>query len=223
MKQLTVLFFICIALLSFKADAQNVKTKMDSVSYSVGVLVSQNLKTQGLDDIDVAIFAQAMTDVFKGKDLKVAADQAGKILDAHMKACQSKKFEKNVGEGKKFLDENAKKPGVTVLPSGLQYTIMKPGTGAMPKAGDKIKAHYHGTLIDGTVFDSSVNRGEPFEFTVGQGQVIKGWDEALLKMHIGEKWKIVLPSDLAYGERGAGGSIGPFSTLIFEVELISIN
>ncbi len=196
---------------------------MDSVSYSVGVLVAQNLKGQGLDGIDVSTFSKAMTDVFKNNPLAVAQDKASAILDSYIKEQQSKKFEKNVGEGKKFLEENAKKPGIKVLPSGLQYLVMKEGTGAMPKAGDKISAHYHGTLTDGTVFDSSVNRGEPFDFTVGQGQVIKGWDEALLKMHVGEKWKIFLPYDLAYGERGAGGSIGPFATLVFEVELLKIN
>jgi FKBP-type peptidyl-prolyl cis-trans isomerase FklB len=130
-------------------------------------------------------------------------------------------MEGNNAVGQKFLDENKKKPGVVTLPSGLQYIVIKEGTGAKPVLTDKVTTHYHGTLIDGTVFDSSVERGEPASFPVNG--VIKGWTEALQMMPVGSKWKLFVPPALGYGERGAGGVIGPNATLIFEVELISIN
>jgi len=131
------------------------------------------------------------------------------------------KEESPVLDGKTFLAENAKKTGVVVLPSGLQYKIMAAGTGPKPKATDTVTTHYHGTLIDGTVFDSSVQRGQPISFPVNG--VIKGWQEALQLMPVGSKWQLFIPSDLAYGSRGAGGAIGPDATLIFEVELIAID
>jgi FKBP-type peptidyl-prolyl cis-trans isomerase FklB len=126
-----------------------------------------------------------------------------------------------IEEGANYLQENAKREGVTTLPSGLQYEVIKDGTGSIPTLEDNVTTHYHGTLVDGTVFDSSVDRGEPASFPVGG--VIKGWTEALQLMSVGSKWKLYVPYDLAYGERGAGAQIGPYSTLIFEVELISIN
>ena len=137
-----------------------------------------------------------------------------------MQEMEAKKFGGNIEEGKKFLEANAKRPGVVTLPSGLQYEIMKAGNGPVPKSTDRVKVHYTGTLINGQVFDSSVQRGEPAVF--GVTQVIQGWVEALQLMPVGSKWKLAIPYSLAYGERGAGRDIGPFSTLIFEVELLGI-
>ena len=215
-----ILFFLIIGLASFKIQAQNNTKPMDSISYSLGVLLGQNLKSQGLDIVDLGVLKDAINDVFKGNPLKVTAENASKNLDTYMKAQQAKKFEKNITEGKTFLAANAKKTGVKVLPSGLQYEVIKEGDGPMPKATDEVLTHYHGTLINGDVFDSSVQRGEPISFPVNG--VIKGWTEALQLMKTGSKWKLYVPSDLAYGERGAGPKIGPHTTLIFEVELIKV-
>ena len=196
-------------------------TKMDSVSYSLGVLVAQNLKQQGLDAVDATSFANGFEAALKGDSLKIDVNTANETVQQYMQAQQSKKFEKNISEGKKFLEENAKRPGVTTLPSGLQYEVLKAGTGPKPTADDQVTVHYTGTLLDGTVFDSSVERGEPATF--GVTQVIPGWVEALQLMPVGSKWKLYIPYDLAYGERAAGPTIGPYSTLIFEVELLEIN
>ena len=196
-------------------------TKMDSVSYSLGVLVAQNLKQQGLDAVDATSFANGLEAALKGDSLKIDVNTANETVQQYMQAQQSKKFEKNISEGKKFLEENAKRPGVTTLPSGLQYEVLKAGTGPKPTADDQVTVHYTGTLLDGTVFDSSVERGEPATF--GVTQVIPGWVEALQLMPVGSKWKLYIHYDLAYGERAAGPTIGPYSTLIFEVELLEIN
>ena len=196
-------------------------TKMDSVSYSLGVLVAQNLKQQGLDAIDATSFANGLEEALKGDSLKIDVNTANETVQQYMQAQQSKKFEKNISEGKKFLEENAKRPGVTTLPSGLQYEVLKAGTGPKPTANDQVTVHYAGTLLDGTTFDSSIERGEPATF--GVTQVIPGWVEALQLMPVGSKWKLYIPYDLAYGERAAGPTIGPYSTLVFEVELLEIN
>lgn len=196
-------------------------TKMDSLSYSLGVLVAQNLKQQGLDAIDATSFANGLEAALKGDSLKIDVNTANETVQQHMQAQQSKKFEKNISEGKKFLEENAKRPGVTTLPSGLQYEVLKAGTGPKPTANDQVTVHYAGTLLDGTPFDSSIERGEPATF--GVTQVIPGWVEALQLMPVGSKWKLYIPYDLAYGERAAGPTIGPYSTLVFEVELLEIN
>ena len=143
------------------------------------------------------------------------------FINSYFSKKQKKESESMIEDGANYLQENAKREGVTTLPSGLQYEVINDGTGPMPTIEDNVTTHYHGTLIDGTVFDSSVDRGEPASFPVGG--VIKGWTEALQLMSVGSKWKLYVPYDLAYGERGAGAQIGPYSTLIFEVELISIN
>lgn len=212
-------------------EAQSKKTKtttmtkttttIDSVSYALGVNIASNLKSQGMDNISTEMLSKAFTDVMKGNPLMVSNEKAESILNEFFMKLQAEKTEKNKVLGVKFLEENKKKPGVVTLPSGLQYSVMKEGDGEIPKETDKVTTHYHGTLIDGTVFDSSVDRGQPASFPVNG--VIKGWVEALQLMKTGSKWKLFVPSELAYGERGAGGKIGPGATLVFEVELISID
>ena len=155
------------------------------------------------------------------KEPKISGADAQKVIQNYFQKQQAKVSESVIEEGKKFLTENSKKVGVVTLESGLQYEIIKSGEGAKPTINDQVTTHYHGTLLDGTVFDSSVERGQPATFPVSG--VIKGWTEALQLMTVGSKWKLFVPYDLAYGERGAGPKIGPYTTLIFEVELISIN
>jgi FKBP-type peptidyl-prolyl cis-trans isomerase FklB len=217
-------FFITLAfgmlITLFHATAQKQTESMDSLSYSVGILVATNLKSQGIEDINAQDLSLGISDVINGKNPRINMEDANRILQDYMTRQQDKMKQEASKVGAEFLAQNAKRKGVVVLPSGLQYEIMKEGTGEKPKATDKVKTHYHGTLIDGTVFDSSVNRGEPATFPVNG--VIKGWVEALQLMPVGSKWKLFVPYDLAYGERGAGAMIKPYSTLIFEVELLEI-
>jgi len=193
---------------------------MDKLSYSVGIMIAQGMKKQGLDNLNAQDLAKAIEDVIKGNPLQIDEGTASQIFQDHLQTLKAKEHEGVIKEGKEFLATNAKRPEVKTLPSGLQYEVMKEGTGAIPTAQDKVSVHYHGTLIDGTKFDSSVERGEPATF--GVTQVIPGWVEALQLMKTGSKWKLFIPSDLAYGERAAGAVIKPFSTLVFEVELLEI-
>ena len=201
----------------------NVKlnTKMDSVSYSLGVSVANNLKSSGFESIETHAVASAFSDVFEGYEVKINEEDANMLIQDYFVELSQKKSQEAISAGQAFLDENGKKEGVTTTASGLQYEVLTNGTGATPVETDQVTVHYHGTLVDGTVFDSSVERGQPATFPVNG--VIPGWVEALQLMNIGSKYKLYIPSDLAYGERGAGGSIGPNETLIFEVELLSIN
>jgi FKBP-type peptidyl-prolyl cis-trans isomerase FklB len=212
---------ILTLILAFSWVVTTQAQQMDQISYSLGVLLGQNLQQQGIDKVDAATLAKAITDVLEGKPLQIEAAEANRLVQSHIQAQQSKKFEGNIAAGQAFLAENAKREGVITLPSGLQYEIMKAGTGRKPLASEKVTVHYHGTLTDGTVFDSSVDRGQPATF--GVTQVIQGWVEALQLMPEGSKWKLFIPYNLAYGERGAGPKIGPYSTLVFEVELLKIN
>ena len=199
----------------------NLITELDSVSYSLGVNIGENIKTQ-FEDINLDNFEAGIKDVLeKDVEAKISDNQAQAIIQSYFSKKQQKQSESVIEEGINFLRENGKREGVTTLASGLQYEVINDGTGLNPTIEDNVTTHYHGTLIDGTVFDSSVDRGEPASFPVGG--VIKGWTEALQLMAVGSKWKLYVPYDLAYGERGAGPQIGPYSTLIFEVELISIN
>lgn len=212
---------ILTLILAFSWVVTTQAQQMDQISYSLGVLLGQNLQQQGIDKVDATILAKAITDVMEGKPLQIEASEANRLVQSHIQAQQSKKFEGNIAAGQAFLAENAKRTGVVTLPSGLQYEVMKAGTGRKPLASEKVTVHYHGTLTDGTVFDSSVDRGQPATF--GVTQVIQGWVEALQLMPEGSKWKLFIPYNLAYGERGAGPKIGPYSTLVFEVELLKIN
>ena len=188
---------------------------MDKFSYAIGLGIGQNLWSMGARSIDVNDFAQAIKDVLEGN--KTAARE---IVNKYFAELEEKMNAENIAKGKAFLEENKKKPNIVTLPSGLQYEVIKEGNGKHPKATDRVRCHYEGTLIDGTLFDSSIKRGEPAVF--GVNQVIKGWVEALQLMTEGAKWKLYIPSELAYGAQGAGEMIPPHSTLIFEVELIEV-
>ncbi|MBK8955918.1 MAG: FKBP-type peptidyl-prolyl cis-trans isomerase [Saprospiraceae bacterium] len=193
---------------------------MDTLSYSIGVLFGSSLKQQGLDKINAADLAEAFDAAMNGKPTKLSKDEATQIYSKAMGELSAKASHAAKAEGEQFLKENSKKEGVVSLPSGLQYQVIKMGDGAKPSATSKVKTHYHGTLINGKVFDSSVERGEPISFPLNG--VIKGWTEALQLMPVGSKWRLFIPYHLAYGERGAGADIKPYSTLIFEVELLAI-
>ena len=200
-------------------NAQNLKTEMDKVSYSLGVNIATSLKQQGWE-LDASSLSAAISDVIEGNKLAITEQDANTILQSHQQKLMNKTLEANSEAGKAFLEENSKREVVITTASGLQYEILSEGDGDSPKATDEVTVHYHGTLIDGSVFDSSVERGQPATFPVNG--VIPGWVEALQLMSPGAKYKLFIPSDLAYGERGAGQMIGPNTTLIFEVELISI-
>ncbi|MDR2967989.1 MAG: FKBP-type peptidyl-prolyl cis-trans isomerase [Tannerellaceae bacterium] len=193
---------------------------MDKISYSLGLSIGNNFKSSGIKEFNPEDFLQGLNDVLNDKKPAVTYDEAKKIINDFFLKLQSEKLENNKKAGEEFLQINKHKNGVTTLPGGLQYEILRPGTGNTPKATDKVKCHYHGTLINGIVFDSSVERGQPAVF--GVSQVIAGWVEALQLMPVGSKWRLFIPSDLAYGERGAGDTIEPNSALIFEVELLDI-
>ncbi|MGQ1910293.1 FKBP-type peptidyl-prolyl cis-trans isomerase [Marinifilum sp. RC60d5] len=194
--------------------------EQDKVSYCLGLSIASNLLTSGVKTISVDPFMEALDAAFNGKMPELSPEDANKILQEFFGKIQEEQAGKAVEEGKKFLEENAKKDGVISLESGLQYEIISEGKGEKPVGTNNVKCHYHGTLIDGTVFDSSVKRGEPATFPVNG--VIAGWVEALQLMPVGSKWKLYVPSDLAYGAQGAGNLIGPHTTLIFEVELLEI-
>lgn len=223
MKKFKFLTLLIIANLTIniKMSAQKINNEIDSVSYSLGVNIGENIKTQ-FPNIDLKNFEAAIKDVLdNSKEPIISGADAQKTIQEYFTKQQAKASESVVEEGTKFLAENSKKENVVTLESGLQYEVIKSGDGAKPALDAQVTTHYHGTLIDGTVFDSSVERGEPASFPVSG--VIKGWTEALQLMNVGSKWRLFVPYDLAYGERGAGPQIGPFTTLIFEVELISIN
>ncbi len=193
---------------------------MDKVSYALGMSIGQNLKSSGFNAVNAEDFLSGLNIVLNGEKTEMSFEEAQTVLNQYFAELQAKAAGQNKENGEKYLSENAKKDGVTVLASGLQYEVITMGEGAKPKLDDTVSCHYHGTLVDGTVFDSSVQRGQPAEFPL-KG-VIKGWTEVLQLMPVGSKWRVSLPSDLAYGDRGAGQHIQPGSTLIFEIELLDI-
>ena len=193
---------------------------MDKFSYAIGLGIGQNLLSMGAQGINVEDFAQAIADVLNRNELAMSHNEAREIVNKYFMELEEKMNAENIEKGKAFLAENAKKEGIVTLPSGLQYEVITEGNGKKPSATDRVKCHYEGTLIDGTLFDSSIKRGQPAVF--GVNQVIKGWVEALQLMSEGAKWRLFIPSELGYGAQQAGEMIPPHSTLIFEVELIEV-
>jgi len=204
---------------AIKNKKMDLNNELDKVSYALGVNIANSVKTQGLTEINSKAVAAAFDATFNGVAPQLDMQQSQQILQEYFGKIAAEQAMVSQKIGADFLAKNAKREGVITLPSGLQYMILKEGTGAKPTLQDKVKTHYHGTLIDGTVFDSSVDRGEPIEFPVTG--VIAGWTEALQIMPVGSKWRLFIPSNLAYGERGQG-EIKPHATLIFEIELLDI-
>jgi len=198
----------------------SLESQVEKFSYAIGLSLASNLLQSGINTIELKALFEAIEDVMEGREPKLSPQEANQVIDTYFKSKQANDGAINAAEGEAFLSRNKTEEGVVELPSGLQYKILNEGTGAKPKATDKVKCHYHGTLVNGKVFDSSVQRGTPAEFPVNG--VIKGWVEALQLMPVGSKWRLYIPSHLAYGDQGAGGSIGAKATLIFEVELIEI-
>lgn len=193
---------------------------MDKVSYALGLSIGNNFQNSGINDLQIEDFVKGLKDILGGQTPEISYDEAKQVINDYFMKLQKEKFEINKKAGEEFLNINKGKAGVVTLPSGLQYQVLQKGEGPKPTASDKVKCHYHGTLINGTVFDSSVQRGEPAVF--GVLQVIPGWVEALQLMPVGSKWRLFIPSDLAYGEHGAGEAIEPNSALVFDVELLDI-
>ena len=200
---------------------------MDKISYALGLSMGNNFRASGVDKINIKDFADGVAAVYGEQQLQMTYDEAKAVIRDYFQEMERKNQEAaeasakvNEEAGKAYLEENGKRPEVVTLPSGLQYEVIEEGKGPKPEAGDQVKVHYTGRLIDGTVFDSSVERGEPATF--GVTQVIPGWVEALQLMPAGSKWRLHIPSNLAYGPQGAGGVIGPNSTLIFDVELLEV-
>ena len=227
LKAITI-FALSISFLisSLYAETQKLITEKEKVSYSIGLSLGKNLSQQSIE-IDVQVFAKGIEDAMSGvtplltdQEIRVVMSNLQKRLADRKKEEEKIESGKNMEEGLKFLEENKNRKGVITLPSGLQYEIIRQGTGSIPKVDDTVVTNYEGTLIDGTVFDSSYKRGQPATFPVNG--VIKGWTEALQLMKTGAKWKLYIPSELAYGPRSAGPNIGPNSTLIFDIELLEI-
>ena len=193
---------------------------MDKLSYALGLSMGNNFKSSGIQTLSVTDFANGVKAVYEGEKPEMTYDEAKQVINDFFTQMQREVNDRNRAEGEAFLAENKKKSGVVVLPSGLQYEVLTEGKGKKPAATDRVQCHYHGTLINGEVFDSSIERGEPAVF--GVSKVIPGWVEALQLMPEGSKWRLFIPSDLAYGENGAGGKIAPNSTLIFDVELLKV-
>ena len=200
---------------------------MDKVSYALGLGIGRQLSQMGADSLNIDDFAQAIKDILAGKEPAVSDAEAQTLVkdffekqEAKQRAAAAEKFKDTKEKGEKYLAENAKKEGVVTLPSGLQYQVIKEGNGRKPKATDKVKCHYEGMLIDGTLFDSSIQRGEPATFPLNG--VIAGWTEGLQLMQEGAVYRFFIPYNLAYGENGAGASIPPYAALVFEVELIEV-
>lgn len=193
---------------------------MDKFSYALGLGIGQNLMSMGLKELSVEDFAKAVNDVIKGNELTISHKEAHSIVSAYFDKLEERANEASIKEGEEFLKINGQKAGVITTESGLQYQILKKGEGKMPKATDMVRCHYRGTLINGTVFDSSYDRNEPADFPLNQ--VIPGWTEGVQLMNEGSIFRFAIPYHLAYGERGAGAAIPPCSTLIFDVELIKV-
>jgi FKBP-type peptidyl-prolyl cis-trans isomerase FklB len=231
MKKIGVLLLLMTAGLGLMAQVKKpaanpvtkepvLKTTEDSLSYAIGLSVARYCKEQGIQTVSTSLVSKAISDVLKNSNQQLTDQQANDIFVAYVSKLKSENAAMNRKAGESFLAENKTKPGVVTLPSGLEYTILKEGDGPRPTAADKIKCNYEGRLLDGTVFDSSLKQGGPIEISVGR--VIPGWTEALQLMPVGSKWRLFIPSNLAYGDQQAGPSIKPGSALIFEVEVLEI-
>lgn len=197
------------------------QSELENVSYAVGMSIAESLKNQNLEGVDTRVMAEAMNDIFNGNKLKLSPNEANDAIQKYLDAKRNEAFAEVKSEGELFLLANRTKEGIHTTSSGLQYEIITAGSGRKPGPTDTVTVHYHGTLIDGTVFDSSVQRGTPASF--GVNQVIRGWTEALQLMSVGSKYKLYIPQELAYGANPhPGGAIKPFAALIFEVELLNI-
>ena len=206
---------------TLKIGAVKLVTPVDTASYALGVNMASNVKNMGLEEINMEAFAKAFQDVYANEKLQITEAESNPILQAFFTSLMEKKAASSLAEGQTWLADNAKKEGVKTTASGLQYEVMREGTGPKPLATNTVKVHYHGTTTDGKVFDSSVDRGEPVEFPLNG--VIPGWTEGVQLMSVGSKYKLFIPGDLAYGPRPPQGSgIAPNATLIFEVELLEI-
>ena len=228
-----IIYLLAIALIVAATACQQggsvkevkLESPVDSASYAIGVLVGANNKQQlanapGGADMNLEIMSAAFRLASLEEETVMSQEEANEIISVFFESAGTREGQANLEEGNAFLEQNKAREEITITESGLQYEILTEGTGAKPTLEDQVRVHYHGTLIDGTVFDSSVDKGEPAVF--GVGQVIPGWTEALQLMPIGSKWKVYLPSAIAYGERGAGGDIGTNAALIVEVELLEI-
>ena len=207
--------------LCFFLTSLNINAQMDTVSYSIGVIIAQNLAKQEITDVTTEDVAAGLADLLNGNELKISKQEADRIFSEYVDNKKKEKFAGALEEGEKFLAENGKRAEVITTESGLQYEVITQGLGENAQLSNTVKVHYHGTLINGKVFDSSVERKEPISFPLGN--VITGWQEGLSYMNVGSKYKLYIPYNLAYGERGAGPDIGPYTALIFEVELLEIN
>ena len=193
---------------------------IQKISYALGLGIGQQLKSMNIENFSVSEFARSIEDVMSGKETEMSAKDAQILLNEYFQKKQEEEAKANIAEGKAFLEENGKREGVVTTKSGLQYEVLTEGTGNSPKATDKVRCHYEGRLTDGSVFDSSYQRGEPADF--GLNQVIAGWTEGVQLMKEGAKYRFHIPYLLGYGERGAGASIPPYATLVFDVELIKV-
>ena len=193
---------------------------MEKISYALGLGIGQQLKSMNIENFDIKEFARSIEDVMTGCDTDMTAREAQVMLSEYFQKKEKEQAEENIAKGKVYLEENGKREGVITTKSGLQYEVLTEGTGKSPKATDKVRCHYEGRLTDGSVFDSSYQRGEPADF--GLNQVIAGWTEGVQLMKEGAKYRFHIPYLLGYGERGAGASIPPYATLVFDVELIKV-
>jgi FKBP-type peptidyl-prolyl cis-trans isomerase len=206
---------------TLKIGAVKLVTPTDTASYALGINMASNVKNMGMKEINLQAFAKAFQDVYADEKLQITEAESNPILQAYFSTLMEKQAAESLAEGQKWLAENGKKSGVVTTASGLQYEVLREGTGAKPLATNTVKVHYHGTTTDGKVFDSSVDRGEPVEFPLNG--VISGWTEGVQLMSVGSKYKFYIPGNLAYGPRPPQGSgIAPNATLIFEVELLEI-
>ncbi len=193
---------------------------MNKISYALGLGIGQQLKSMNIDDFSIEDFTKSISEVMAGKETAISSREAQVMLNEYFQKKEKEQAQTAIAEGKVYLEQNAKRDGVTQTKSGLQYEVLTEGTGKSPKATDTVRCHYEGRLLDGTVFDSSYKRGEPADF--GLNQVIPGWTEGVQLMKEGAKFRFHIPYLLAYGERGAGAQIPPYSTLVFDVELIKV-